>query len=330
MKRVVCILLLVAMLVISVPACAAQYAYVKTPNVNGSVNVRKTPGTGQPVVGYAKNGDQLEIIYRGNTWHCVRVVRTGIQGYIYGEYIDFGQTELPEDDWTQPGDGWGDIPVDPWSPTYGYTPDISLLDGDTVINCDALVSSSDGYGNVRWGAGFEYDIMGSIRNGNIVWALEKVGDWYRCALPDGRIGYMYRTLLKIEDTSVSAFGKSGVVRASDGFASIRAGASTSNKELYRLLVGQPASVYGAKGQWFRVYNTQGWQDAYVHRSLLRFNWRAQTTGSVNLRTGPSVNNAQIRVLPAGTQITLLATDGNFCRVDTGREIGYISRTYIRY
>ena len=40
---------------------------------------------------YSKYGDKLIVLSRGNTWHKVRVVRTGVEGYMYGKYIRFAE-----------------------------------------------------------------------------------------------------------------------------------------------------------------------------------------------------------------------------------------------
>ena len=127
-----------------------------------------------------------------------------------------------------------------------------------------------------------------------------------------------------------AYGKTGEIRSSDGFANVRTGAGTNHSVLYKLYVGDKTGVYGSSGQWFEVNRNGGWQSAYVHRTLVRFAHAARTTGNVYLRTGPNKTYSSIRVLANGTEVTLLATDGNFCRVDTGREIGYMSRKYIAF
>ena len=63
---------------------------------------------------------------------------------------------------------------------------------------------------------------------------------------------------------------------------------------------------------------------------MRFNWSAVTTGNVNIRKGPGTNYGKLGVAYTGTQVKLLATDGNFARVDTGTGIAYISVRYLSY
>ena len=334
MKKIFALVLIACFIVLSVPAYAAQYAIVKTPTSDGSVYVRSVAGAGKPILGAAKNGDVLEIVKKGNTWHKVKVVRTGLTGYMYGAYIDFSYSS--SNSWNDVGGNTGSTVNGSWGVSGGngwasnYVADASVKDADKAYNVSATISSSDGYANLRWGPGLEYNVMGRVNNGNTVWAMEKNGDWFRCRVADGRIGYINKGLLKLGDTASAAYGKNGVIRSSDGFAAVRSGAGTGNTLLYTMNVGEKTSVYAAKGQWYRVSRADGWGEAYIHRTLLRFNWNAVTTGDVNMRKGPGTSFDKMGVLSSGTNVKLLATDGSFARVDTGYSVTYVSVRYLNY
>ncbi|MBR4234887.1 MAG: SH3 domain-containing protein [Clostridia bacterium] len=317
MKKILAAVLIVIM---TLSACAfafaEQYAYVKTPTSDGTVYVRKVAGAGQPIAGVAKNGDTLLILKKGNTWHKVKVLRTGVSGYMYGVYIKF------IDSGSSGGSSGGS--------TGGYTPDASVSDKDTVINKYGTVNSSDGYANLRWGPSTSYGVIAKEYNGASLWLLEQNGAWYRCTDASGRIGYVNRNLVSVGSTVSNTYGRTGVIRSSDGFASIRAGAGTYYSQLYTLNVGQSVTAYTSSGDWLKVSSPSSWTDAYVYRTLVRFYSRARATGSVNLRTGPSTAYSKLGVVANGSYVTLLATDGSFCRVDTGSAIGYVSHKYLSY
>ena len=321
MKKLLGLILIVSFVLMSAAAFASgtQYAYCDTPTSDGSAYVRKVAGAGQPIVGAAKYGDKLIILSRGNTWHKVRVLRTGVEGYMYGKYIRFAEY-VNNDSYT---DSWGEV--------NSYVPDASVKDLDEVVNVSATVRSSDGYANLRWGPGTQHDVMGKVYNGLNVWALETYGSWVRCALPDGRIGYISKGLLKMDSKTYEGIsGQTATIRSRDGFAAVRAGAGTSHAMLYKMYVGEKTDAYSASGQWIRVENRYGWGNAYIHRSLMRFNWDAVTTGNVNIRKGPGTNYGKLGVAYNGTKVKLLATDLNFARVDTGSSIAYISVRYLNY
>lgn len=334
MKKLLGILLALSLILMSLPAFAAgtQYAYCETPTRDGSAYVRRVAGEGQPIVGAARYGDKLVVLSRGNTWHKVRVVRTGVEGYMYGKYIRFA--EYIEDNGYTGGntdEGWGVSGNTGWGGATNYIPDASVKDADEVVNVNATVRSSDGFANLRWGPGLEYNVIGRLYNGTIVWALEINGSWVRCQTKDGRIGYISKNLLKLaSETAEGLNGKSAVIRSSDGFAAVRSGAGTSHSMLYQMYVGDRANAYSSLGQWVRVENLGGWGSAYIHRSLMRFNWSAVTTGSVNIRKGPGTNFGKLGVAYPGTEVKLLATDGNFARVDMGTQIAYVSVRYLKY
>lgn len=334
MKKLLGILLIISLFCASIPAFAAgtQYGYCETPTTDGSAYVRKVAGAGQPIVGAAKHGDRLIILSRGNTWHKVRVIRTGVEGYMYGKYVRFAEY-VSDDSYTggAADDGWGTTNNSGWGGTNAYVPDASLKDADEVVNVSATVRSSDGYANFRWGPGTNYNVIGRLYNGTTVWALEKNGSWVRCATSDGRIGYISKGLLKLDSKTAEGLnGKTAVIRSKDGFAAVRAGAGTDHVMLYQLYVGDKANAYSSTGQWVRVENLNGWGSAYIHRSLMRFNWNAVTTGNVNLRKGPGTNYGKLGVAYTGTQFKILATDGSFARVDTGTGFAYVSLRYLDY
>lgn len=315
MKKLFSVILVLALLMSAFTASAASYATVTTPTSDGTVYVRAVAGAGQPILGVAKNGDTLEILKKGNTWHKVKVLRTGLTGYMYGAYITFNS-------WYDPD------PVP--SPEDRYIPDASVMDTDTVLNKAGTVSSSDGYANLRWGPSTSYGVITRLYNGESVWVLEQNGTWYRVRDSHGRVGYVSRGLTRLGSTVSSSSGKQGVIRSSDGYAMVRSGPGTSYSGLYSLNAGQSIIAYASSGDWLRVSSSSVWTEAYIYRGLVRFYSAAMTTGNVNLRTGPSTSYGRKDVVYNGSHVTLLATDGSFCRVDTGSAIGYISAKYISY
>jgi len=53
-----------------------------------------------------------------------------------------------------------------------------------------------------------------------------------------------------------------------------------------------------------------------------------TTGSVNVRTGPSTAYARIATLPAGAEVDVGACSGSWCRISTGGIGGWVSANYL--
>lgn len=323
MKRLTSVFIVIAVLMTLFCATASastQYAMCSTPTRDGTVYIRTGAGVSYPATGVVYNGDTLIILQKGSSWHKVHVIRTGLEGWMSGQYITFLGTV---NDNTP---SWDDDPI-----KNTYTPDASVRDTDTMINRYGIISSSDGYANLRWGPATSFGVIAKVYNSTQVSVLEENGNWYRCEAGAGRIGYINKNLVKLSETAISkSTGMTGVVRSSDGYASIRNGAGTNYAQLYTLNVGNTITAYGASGDWLKVSSATSWTTAYIHKNLVRFYSAAQTTGNVNLRKGPAKTYDIIRALPSGTKVTLLATDGSFCRVDTGSEIAFLSAKYIQF
>ena len=75
MKRKLVILMVVCLLVTALMPCAladSVKGVIKTPAADGSVNIRSEAGVSHSIVGWAKNGAAVEILYQGNKWHKVK------------------------------------------------------------------------------------------------------------------------------------------------------------------------------------------------------------------------------------------------------------------
>ena len=192
-RKILSALLIGAMLLtMAVPALAETlYGTVVTPTKDGAAYVRRVAGAGQPIVGSAKNGDQLIILKKGNTWHRVKVVRTGVSGWMYGDYVRFSAAT-------------------------------------TDINQPGKVASSAGYANFRTGAGTDSTVISRLNNGSQLNVISKTGSWYYVYhAASGNYGYVSANLVSLtaDDTGVST--ATATVQSSDGFANLRKGPSTN-------------------------------------------------------------------------------------------------------
>lgn len=55
---------------------------------------------------------------------------------------------------------------------------------------------------------------------------------------------------------------------------------------------------------------------------------AVTVANVNLRNGPGVNHAAIRVVRSGEEVTIVRCQRNWCLVDAGRDTGWLAQNYV--
>lgn len=63
----------------------------------------------------------------------------------------------------------------------------------------AIILDPDGYTNVRSGAGTEYSVFARILDGEVFRTHVQPGSWWQIRTPDGRIGYMHRSRIRLID-----------------------------------------------------------------------------------------------------------------------------------
>ncbi|MEO6611258.1 MAG: SH3 domain-containing protein [Chitinophagaceae bacterium] len=75
-------------LVLNVNAKTVEGSRVKVVTKSSNLNIRKGPGTDQPVVGKAAHGEIISLINKSNEqWWLVRT-KDGEEGYSYAQYLE--------------------------------------------------------------------------------------------------------------------------------------------------------------------------------------------------------------------------------------------------
>lgn len=317
-RKIISALLIGAMLLtMAIPALAdTLYGTVTTPTSDGAAYVRRVAGAGQPIVGSAKNGDQLIILKKGNTWHRVKVVRTGVTGWMYGAYVKFNAAA-------------------------------------TDINQPGKISSSAGYANFRTGAGTNTTVIAQLDNGAKLNVISKTDSWYYVYhAASGNYGYVSANLVSLSAaTGDSTKNGMATVRSSDGFANLRKGPGTNYAIVSPLYNGTGVEVVSTSGNWTRVNVPSTNQYGYVYTKLLKNDaaadddWSsawidkdeayatgriASSDGYANFRTGPSTDDSVIAKLYNNVLVSILDTKGNWYKVqlsDAGRT-GYVYKTLL--
>ena len=370
MKKMIAVLLALMLVIACVPALAeTQHGVCTTPTADGSAYVRRSAGEGQPIVGSARNGDELIILQRGNTWHKVQVVRTGVSGWMYGAYISFTDsvTEINSSGRVSSNAGYANFRTGPstaaelicrlsngtgvevlrktdsWyyvycasQHTHGYI-SVGLvalnasIEAETAQNM-AVVESSDGFANLRRGPGTDYGIVTALSNGVQVEIVSTTGHWSRVNVPQTHhYGYVYTNLLRSVG-SASTLYDTGKINSSDGFANLRTGPGTQHGVKARLYNGVMVSIVGTEGNWIQVQLSDTSDIGYVYAPLLEIltpSGIMTATGDVNLRSGPGVEYARLTTVTEGSRVSVLGESGNFVHVNAGGWIGWLSRNYVK-
>ena len=225
MKRLAKLLsaMLVLMLALAAlsPAALADtlYGVIKTPTKDGSVNLRAKAGVTQSIIGWAQNGDEVEIVYRGNTWHRVKLLKNGRTGWVYGRYLTIGASV---------------------STNASAGTNASAAVSGTVAQVMTKYPSSTV--NLRWGAGTGYAVAGRLGRGARLEILDQSGNWYKVFSPDQNLtGWMSKTYVSL-----------GLNARTTARVNLRYGAGTDYAVIKTLDKGQNVTVLWAGDSWSKV------------------------------------------------------------------------------
>lgn len=125
-------------------------------------------------------------------------------------------------------------------------------------------------------------------------------------------------------TATSAFAAEYLSITTDN-ANVRTGPGTNYPASMELFQGYPLKVEEKKGDWYRVTdyeNDSGW----VHDSIVK---KGDTVivnakDSINMRSGPSTNDAVVADVERGVVLTKLSENGKWAKVrHSGGTTGYI-------
>lgn len=234
MKRLMVLTLsLLLILAVLTPAAMADalYGVIKTPTKNGSVNLRAKAGVTQSIIGYAMNGDEVEVVYKGNTWHKVRLIKNGKTGWMYGRYLRF--TEAPAPD----------------SAT-------GVRVSGTVAQVMTKYPASKV--NLRYAADTRYAILGKYSRGTRMEVLDETDGWYQVQIAGSdTIGWMSKDYVSL-----------GLEARTTGRVNLRRGPGTGYTVIRTLDRGQAVTVTWVDEKWSKVQ--AGNESGYISNSYYVF------------------------------------------------------------
>lgn len=180
-------ILLAAALMISLSG-TANAEYIKTPAKDGSLNVRKGPGTNYAVQTWVKNGQEITVLEKGGLWSEIRVNANGKTGYVKTAYIDF-------------------------APESTFVGAVYALGRVKTKYASSTV-------NLRKGPSTAYAVETKARNGECIRILGESGNWYLVEAENGKTGYISKNYIAqgaYGTTAANVHLRSG---AGTGFASM--------------------------------------------------------------------------------------------------------------
>ncbi len=278
--------------------------YGKIKSANGvATPLYILPGEYRDVVFTASNGASVTILFRGTAWHKVKLTSGGQTGWVQADEVTITTS--------------GNSAV-----TYG-----------AAITGAKTVYSSDGFAALRWGPDTMYDTIANLPNGTYLVIYERVGDWTRVLLEDGRVGYVYTSLLQNASKRtnyanplygfVQVTGDSAVWRKQPNYSSSATGTFPSGKIL---------ELVGEQGGFYYFYDSASNKYGYISSDIVSVAGLNKTLCEAPLYyDNPYVYETDILWnIAAGKTLKVLANDGYCSRVQYDNVIAYICNDMLAY
>ena len=205
--------------------------------------------------------------------------------------------------------------------------------------------------NLRSGPGISYGRVSKLKQGQTVQLLGRDGEWYKIQTKSGQTGWLHGDLVNVsESTSKSLMtvkaaqpAKARVGTTTESNVNLRSGPSTGHKIVTQLSAGAKLEVLGQQDGWYRVATpkgTIGWiTDDYfkVGQASVALAKPASNgavlarvgENLVNLRKGPNTGFGSFGKMAEGTQLQVLARNGNWLKVRSPRgTVGWIAKDLI--
>ncbi|KGX93518.1 cell wall hydrolase [Pontibacillus halophilus JSM 076056 = DSM 19796] len=200
---------------------------------------------------------------------------------------------------------------------------IEALASTATVSVNAL--------NVRSGPGITHSVKTQIHQNETYEILSSKGDWIQLDV-NGKKGWVADWLVSIHETPSSVEVTS---TASD--LRVRKGPGLSYKVVGYLDKGDTRTQIGVKGDWVKI-KTNG-TEAWVHKDYVTLTTKSGENPSpekqmvdanlLNVRSGPGIGYKQTTQLPFGTNVSVVAKDGNWYQILYGNNNkGWVSSAYL--
>jgi len=205
---------------------APEYAAAGIINASG-VNVRAGASTTTKSYGKLMKNTSLGLYEKIGSWYRVRVLSTGLDGYVYAKYVTITQTSSGNAGGSSSGSSAG------------------------FINTSGV--------SVRTGASTRYNRLGTLARYTSVKVVGSVGSWYQVEIPSvDASGYVFAKYVTLTET-VKTTTETGVITATLDLRS-QPSTSSATKILLTMDEGTTVTVYSTANGWCYINcsGTQGY------------------------------------------------------------------------
>ena len=276
-----------------------------------ALNVRKDPGTDNPVINVLYKGDAVEILKTEKGWHRISQGKNKY-GWVSSEYISVGKETAKKETSKKK--------------KTEAAPKKTTAEKDTA---KATVTGS--YVNFRKGPGSGYGVIKKIAYGTTGTILQKKGSWYKIRLKNGKEGWVTKKYVKVtgdgelsESSSKADEKKSNKIVVVASSVNVRTTPSTSGKLITAVRRNEVYTYSEIKDGWYKIVTPSG-ESGYINEKYVKgfksyavdgggkYLWPTQTATRISQRFGVGNHKGMDIAAPGGSQIIAVA-DGTVCSV----------------
>lgn len=205
--------------------------------------------------------------------------------------------------------------------------------------------------NLRSGPGTSYERVGKLKQGQTVRLLGRNGEWYQVQTKSGQSGWLHSELVEVDANVSSSLAVVRVAAAAsaspvkiatttDENINLRSAPGTDNKVLMQLPAGLKLEILSQQGSWFKVATPKG-NVGWVTDDFVKLGASAAPAkvsgpiaasvgaSKVNLRKGPNTGFGSFGKMAMGTQLTVIARNGDWFKVKSPRgTVGWVARDLV--
>ncbi len=304
-KRLISLLLIVAMLILPAFADTAKHGEI----TGNNVNMRSGPSLNHAVIGVYSAGTAVTVIGESGDWYNIQL--GGRTGYMVKAYIKIKASENGE-----------------------------AIVALTTEHADKVGTVKGSVVNIRAGAGTNYPVVGVAVLGDKLVYNETLEKWYKVKLGD-KVGYIYAEYFE-PDNTVPETANDVKGKVTGSVVNLRSGAGTTYGVLGKVLKDDLLTVKAKSGDWYLVdFNGK---DAYIISDYLKIDEgpalpQADTsvsgtgvvTGSiVNLRMGAGTSFSIVGQVKKDDSLKISGENNGWYLVAHNGGIAYISASFIKF
>lgn len=229
----------------------------KVKNITSYLNVRSGAGTNYGVVGTLTNNQVVDVVSESGEWVKIKFTQNGAakEGFVNRQYLE--------------------KVVSNTQPTTPSTPPAS--DNSSVNTYKGRIKNITSYLNVRSGAGTNYGILGSLKNGQEVDVINEASGWYKIKFTqngvskEGFINSQYLEKVTTGTPGTIISNKSGQVINITSNLNVRKGAGNNYYVVGYLLNNEKVEILATEGNWYKIkYSTAtGSKEGYVNKDYIK-------------------------------------------------------------